>query len=192
MTNPTTDRLMHMVLDAIEWAIEVSDDTTHDLLRGMGITSDELEELGYEKEEFPEMHKWVKGENEADNPVAIEDPDSDTPLSIRDSKLRVDWYNAGEGWNGDYDPENPEDDNLLRFDVYVKTDDPSWEHTGGWEAVEDGSYCTRVPADTDPKELKRLLEIIFENYREVIEDYINNGTSVKKLGESLSWISPRT
>ena len=53
-------RLMHLVLNAIEWAIEVSDDTTHDLLRGMGVTSDELEELGYEKENFTEMHKWVQ------------------------------------------------------------------------------------------------------------------------------------
>lgn len=53
-------RLIHLVLNAIEWAIEVSDDTTHDLLRGMGVTSDELEELGYEKENFPEMHKWVQ------------------------------------------------------------------------------------------------------------------------------------
>ena len=51
---------MHLVHNAIEWAIEVSDDTTHDLLRGMGVTSDELEELGYEKENFTEMHKWVQ------------------------------------------------------------------------------------------------------------------------------------
>lgn len=52
-------RARQLVLDAIEWAIEISEQTTHDLLRGMGITSDELEEIGYEKETFPEMHEWV-------------------------------------------------------------------------------------------------------------------------------------
>ncbi len=122
------------------------------------------------------------------NLIITENLDEETPLSIQDDVLRVDWYNAGEGWNGDYDPEDEEDDNLLRFDVYVKTDDPSWEHTGGWEEVEDASYCTQVPADTAPEVLKEKLMFIFKAYRDIIEDYLK-GSSVKRLGEELSWIS---
>lgn len=57
MDNP---RLMELITNVIEWGIEVSEDTTHDLLRGMGITSEELEEIGYEQENFPKMHEWVQ------------------------------------------------------------------------------------------------------------------------------------
>lgn len=53
-------RLKQILINTIEWAIEVSEDTTHDLLHGMGITSEELEEIGYKKEVFPIMHKWVQ------------------------------------------------------------------------------------------------------------------------------------
>lgn len=45
--------------------------------------------------------------------------DSCTPMSIRDSVFRIDWYNADKGLSGDIKPEDPNDINLLRFDVYV-------------------------------------------------------------------------
>ena len=54
------NRAERLILDAIEWAIDVSEQTTHDLLRGMGITSEELEILGYEEESFPDLYKWVR------------------------------------------------------------------------------------------------------------------------------------
>lgn len=50
-------RLEELCINALEWAIEHSEQTTHDLIRGMGITSDELEKIGYEKENFPSMHE---------------------------------------------------------------------------------------------------------------------------------------
>ena len=53
-------RMENLLIDAISWAEDTSGQITHDLLRGMGITSDELEYLGYDKETFPEMHKWVE------------------------------------------------------------------------------------------------------------------------------------
>lgn len=153
----------------------------------------ELEKRGYMVNRMP-FSEPKETQPDADNtsePNVLKDVNSDTPVSIQNDKLRVDWYNAGEGVNGDYDPEDPEDVNLLRFDVYAKTDDPSWEHTDGWMEVDDASYCTQVPADTDPKELERLLKVIFDRYNEVIDDYINNGASVKGLGEELSWIAPK-
>lgn len=105
-------------------------------------------------------------------------PDVETPLSICDDVLRVDWYNAGEGICGDFDPDNPDDINLLRFDVYVKDGDE-------WVEVEDASYCTNMPADS--MKLQAALEAIFKRYRAVIDgpEY----PSVKKLGEELSNIS---
>ena len=108
-------------------------------------------------------------------------PDPETPVSITSGKLRVDWYNAGEGLCGGYDPEDPDDMNLLRFDVYKSIDD------GNWEAVDDASYCTQVSAETPDNELLRLLYSIFNEYYDAI--IVSEAESVKKLGESLSWIS---
>lgn len=106
-------------------------------------------------------------------------PDPETPVSIWDETLRADWYNAGEGICGDYNPDDPEDQNLLRFDVYCR------EPGGEWEEVEDASYCTNVAADTAPQRLMELLLRIFSEYKD--SDYLNS--SVKKLGERLSYLT---
>lgn len=98
---------------------------------------------------------------------------------IRDN-VKVCWINLGEGHCGDYDEEDPEDENLLRYDVYVLDEDY-------WEAVDDASYCTYVSADTDNEELMRLLEILMNEFYEVLHNDIH--ASVKKLGERMSWIS---
>ena len=104
--------------------------------------------------------------------------DPDTPVSVCDDKFRVDWFNAGEGLCGDYNPSDPEDQNFLRFDVYCNVE-------GKWEEVEDASYCTRVPADTALTTLKHLCSRILARYEDT--EYPN--CSVKKLGEELSWIT---
>lgn len=115
--------------------------------------------------------------------VTIRNQDACTPLSIYDDVLRVDWYDADEGLCGDYNPEDPNDVHLLRFDVYYR--EGEYED---WVEVEDASYCTQMPIDTNHEILERALNVIFKEYRNVISDYPY--TSVKKLGESLSWISP--
>lgn len=149
-----------------------------------------------QKHGIPTCHPWENGEGiicyatedrcihckkvfkTEDGLIVSSNPDEETPLSICDDVLRVDWYNAGEGICGDFDPDNPDDINLLRFDVYVKRDDE-------WEEVEDASYCTNMPADS--MKLQAALEAIFHRYRNVIDgpEY----PSVKKLGEELSHIS---
>lgn len=117
--------------------------------------------------------------------------DIDTPLSIRDKILRVDWYNAGEGVCGDYNPNNPQDVNLLRFDVYImentEAGNDSDDSDQNWRAVEDASYCTNMPANVSKEILEKSLKHIFSEYRAVIDQYPYS--SLKKLGERLSWIS---
>ena len=128
--------------------------------------------------ECPRCNKAVKVGEKCSCGLVIETyPDCETPLSIYDDELRVDWYQAGEGYYGDYNPENPEDDELLRFDVYRKED-------GEWIEVEDASYCTCVLANTDVEKLVYPLYVIFKEYKNADLD-----GSVKKLGEMLSWIS---
>lgn len=111
----------------------------------------------------------------------FKNPDIKTPMSLRSNTLRIDWYDADEGLNGDYDPDNPDDIHLLRFDVYAKK-----PNSRIWTAVEDASYCTNMPIDTDPAILERALRYLFKEY----EDAMKSGGSVKKLGEGLSWIGP--
>ena len=53
--------------------------------------------------------------------------------------------------------------------------------------MEDASYCTQDPADTDTGILEKLLRIIYKRYADVLED--DPTASVKKMGEELSWIS---
>ena len=85
-----------------------------------------------------------------EEPMLVFGPYPDVPMSLQSSWLRVDWYNAGEGWWGDYNPGNPEDENLLRFDVYVRRGPQRQEDMDdGWQEVEDASYCTRIPVNCD-------------------------------------------
>lgn len=119
----------------------------------------------------------------------IKNLDCETPMSIHDDVLRVDWYEAGEGLCGDYNPDNPEDQELLRFDVYIKKNPEPWDNPDDrWCEVEDASYCTLIPTNTSEEILEKALRYIFSEYRDVIKD--NNYPSVKKIGERLSWISP--
>lgn len=109
--------------------------------------------------------------------------DSETIMEMSDELLKVEWENIGEGYCGDYDPEDPEDDNLLRFSVYVKNEE------GDWEEVDDATYCTYNSIDTSEKDLKSMLKTIFDEYRDVITEYPVD-VSVRKLGERLSNIKP--
>ena len=98
---------------------------------------------------------------------------------------KVEWVDIGEGWSGDYNPDDPEDVALLRFDVLELTkveglfsDSPELE----WEQMDDASYCTQMPADTSEADLRRGAEIIM--------DATYGKTNIKKICEELSWISP--
>lgn len=102
------------------------------------------------------------------------------PAAI-DRNVKVEWTDCGEGLCGEYDAEDPDDIHLLRFDVYVVRD-------GSWVAVDDASYCTQMPADTGLEILKRAVKRLAKEYADVLAD--DPDTSVKKLGEGLSWIAP--
>lgn len=54
------NRIEILLINAIEWAVNVSEQSTHDILRAIGITNDELTAIGYDEENYPKMHTWVK------------------------------------------------------------------------------------------------------------------------------------
>ena len=101
---------------------------------------------------------------------------------------------CGEGWNGDYDPTDPDDVPLLRFDV--DADKKVWEHyhswkqTSGapdeWSPVDDASYCTQLSANTTTHDQARAaLRLIMQE----VKAPLLSGKSIKRICEGLSWIN---
>jgi hypothetical protein len=102
--------------------------------------------------------------------------------SITRRNIKIDWVDLSESIHGgDWEEGNPEEEAMLRFDVYSRK-----RKNAPWEPVEDASYCTLVPATTPRPILNKLLEYLMDEY----EPAIVGGWSVKKLGERLSWINP--
>jgi hypothetical protein len=100
------------------------------------------------------------------------------PNKLIKGKVRVEWVELGEGIQGDYNSEDPDDVELLRFDVSKKVGRQ-------WEFIDDASYCTQVPVSATSKQRLELLKtIMFYVY-----DPVTSGQSIKKCCEELSWLS---
>lgn len=92
--------------------------------------------------------------------------------------IRVVLENIGEGWDGDFDPDDPDDENLLRFSIYKKENNE-------WIDVDDASYCTQIRYDIDDNLAHEILRYIM---RQVKDDVIS-GVSIKRTAEQLSWLN---
>lgn len=112
--------------------------------------------------------------------VRDEDSKSDVIMSLYGDKLCADLINIGEGYCGDYDPLNPEDQKLIRFDVSVNVADEKEDPV--WEQVSDGSFCTCIPVESKEEVLEAFLLEVYEKYSAAME----LGDSLKPIGESLS------
>lgn len=83
-----------------------------------------------------------------------------------------------EGYDGEYDPTDPEDRPLLRFTVL------RLDLAGHAEPVDDASYCTRLVAGVlSEDEQRRVCDTILAE----VGDRVRDGGSIKKLCEWLSW-----
>ena len=117
------------------------------------------------------------------------------PISMVDDRVAVEFEWLGEGLSGDYQEDDLEDYPHLRFSVYKIKDikdidlDPNISFEFGscdtWEQVDDASYCTTIPIDTSKDVLEYMLKILMIEFKEAVQ----NGHSVKKLGERMSWIN---
>ncbi|MBQ1735687.1 MAG: hypothetical protein II038_12615 [Lachnospiraceae bacterium] len=112
------------------------------------------------------------------SPIIFMNDEENLPAAIFQN-VCVEFVNLDEGLNGDFDPNDPEDVNLLRFDAYVYEDE-------NWTGIEDASYCTLIPADTDPDILGRAAVHMAQKIAQAISD---NTRSVKIVAGLLSWLS---
>lgn len=101
-----------------------------------------------------------------------------TGYEIEEDGLRVEVTWIGEGYAGEYDPEDLQDVPLARFYVMKKDAD------GFWQDVGDGSYCTLLPADNYGGMVK-LARIILGR----AGDAVRNDSNYKHILEELSWFN---
>ena len=95
---------------------------------------------------------------------------------IRGDK-RVVWEYIGEGWSGDYNPDDPEDTQLLRFSCFEKV----FYHEEDWTELSDSSYCTEMPINTPVSILAQAAARIMQEIEDV---------SYKRALEQLSYLCP--
>lgn len=106
---------------------------------------------------------------------------------VVDGPVRVCFDYIGEGHEGDYDPDDPDDQPLLRLDMQVSaasnyggedTDDPAWVYP------QDGSICTLVSLHSSEEDQHRYLVTAAQRLRTTVEA----NESVKHLMDRLSWL----
>ena len=106
----------------------------------------------------------------------IEDINIDSE-KIPELNVSLNWE-CGEGCEGEYDSDDPEDSPMLRFDVYYEG-----------ELVDNGSQCTRLKATDNKNLLIEATKIILSK----VEDCSFGGLSwaggdFKRTMERLSWM----
>lgn len=96
-------------------------------------------------------------------------------ITLEEGEFEASWVNINEGISGDYNPDDPEDTNMLRFDF-------------GFARAQETlcSYCTNVPASTGDAALiillRRILTRLSETYR------IFGQGEMDRAAQELSWI----
>lgn len=73
-------------------------------------------------------------------------------VSFTHGRYRLEWVDIGEGYDGDYNPNDPNDKPLYRADLYADGD-----------ILESGSYCTGAPVATDPEILEGMARDLFRD-----------------------------
>jgi hypothetical protein len=98
-------------------------------------------------------------------------------MELIEGNTKIELEYIGEGFDGDYDPTDPDDLELLRYTVLQRESEDD-----EWEPVDDGSYCTMLPETLTDDEKMTALRILMSQ--------LSNFD--KRTAERMSWISPDT
>ncbi len=97
--------------------------------------------------------------------------------------VRVTWVCLSEGYNGEFDPTNPEDELLLRFNLFLKD-----KTSGEWKIAESRRTCFAAKASV--KDKKAALDILLTRFYDA---YANHPVrDLVALADTLSYISADT
>lgn len=103
----------------------------------------------------------------------------------------MEWVNLGEGKDGDYDPSDKDDVNLLRLDASEKQSNGEFEAPDGAEC----SLCTGIPAsatrDQQIEGLRLAMDRLYPIYQTT--DFYNLKRTLEGLSwMDLSWLKPNS
>jgi len=107
----------------------------------------------------------------------------ESKVSLTRFPVKVELESIGEGYHGDYNPNDPHDEMLLRFYTSVCRE-------GVWEEKEDASYCTQLPIHLSVSDQKKALQLLLNAFYPELKDDID--VSIKKVAEKMSWLSPES
>jgi hypothetical protein len=96
---------------------------------------------------------------------------------LKKGRVVIEWVELGEGFSGDYDPDDPNDEELLRFDAYINNHE--WE-----DDYPTYSYCTYFPVSATPEQRRAGLEYLMEHLYEPM----SKREWCRSEAERLSWI----
>lgn len=102
---------------------------------------------------------------------------SDVYTALTLGTVRVELDFIGEGYGGDYDPDDAEDTQLLRISVLAQNLE------GEWEIVENGSTCTNLDATRTSPGARTFIVM---GAMTAVKDTIDAGGSVKRAVEEMS------
>jgi len=96
---------------------------------------------------------------------------------LRKGDVVIEWVELGEGLSGEYNEDDPDDEELLRFDAYI--DDHEWE-----DDYPTYSYCTYFPVSATSEQRTKGLEYLMEH----LYEFMSKREYCRNIAERLSWI----
>lgn len=141
--------------------------------------------------------KINRGDDGKFGPKAHEAVDTDlgsvSPVKSRTGQVlvsdgvRIDWDELGEGEFGEYNEDDPNDTEFLRFTIYRASDE---DGDDGWAEVEGGSWCSRIPVDTDDETRDAALWTLMDHHGDDVRAGDDRINSLKFADMKVDDISP--
>lgn len=101
----------------------------------------------------------------------------DKTYSKKSKNFKIQFEHHGEGFDGEYRMDDPEDKPLLRCDV-IYNKEPN-------EPIHNGSFCTNISINVNESEMEKLLNRMIDEAEELFNEYgkDNLGTLSRRLAK---------
>ena len=99
-------------------------------------------------------------------------------MLLQNDYVKVEFIRLGEGYNGEFDPSNPEDEELYRLDIFV--DKTGKGHFN--EASE--SRCTCIAVSSPEKEVIAKLKAVYDR----VQNALAKGENLSDVADELSYM----
>lgn len=153
-------------------------------------------ELDYDDEDWQNYYDWRVIDDTKRPLVTIATSPGKTTPSVIDSAIIFDHdicielENIGEGINGDYNPNDPNDTELLRLTLYSRNTDSDtleWSEQIGEYSL-GLSTCTQIPTTCKREIVSDILHNVYDKIRYAIV-HPDKSESLKHIVDAASWLS---